>query len=139
MMRMHIQVPPNKVVMAYNVDLGQTFPYLYLFAAGLLRWNPTDLRIEHTEMIPTPEGERCVQSQGHVNNFGNGLAAREAGCPFTQSRMSYTSRTKMGLPRMRTALAQLFIANSANPHPPQPHSQLPSCRNRSDRAAPFYT
>ena len=72
MMRMHIQMPPNKVVMPYNVDLGQAFPHLYLFAARLLSWNPSDLKIDHTEMIPTPEGERCVQGQGHVNNFGNG-------------------------------------------------------------------
>jgi hypothetical protein len=71
MVRMRIAQPGGKVIMPYNADLGQAFPNLYLSAARVLRWNPTDLKIEHTEMIPTHEG-RCVQGQGQVNNFGNG-------------------------------------------------------------------
>ena len=70
-MRMGIRMPGN-FVMAYNADLGQAFPNLYLFAAHILNWNPTDLKIEKTQIVPTPQGERCVQGQGHVNNFGNG-------------------------------------------------------------------
>lgn len=72
MMRMHMQSPPNEFIMPYNADLGRAVPYMYAFSAHLLRWNPTDLKIEQTQIVPMSQGLRCVQAQGHVNNFGTG-------------------------------------------------------------------
>lgn len=70
-MRMHLQMPAIKVVMPYNTDASRAFPNLYLSAARVLQWNPTDLKIEHADVTST-SGGRCVQGQGQVNNFGNG-------------------------------------------------------------------
>jgi hypothetical protein len=70
--RMHLQMPGIKVVMPYNTDLSRAFPNLYITSAHVLNWNPTDLQIEHTEIVTIPDGKQCEQGRGHVNNFGNG-------------------------------------------------------------------
>ena len=64
---------PGTAVFPYNGDLVKAFPDLYLWLARSFHWNPTNLTVDHAEMIPTPESERCVQGRGHVNNFGSGM------------------------------------------------------------------
>jgi hypothetical protein len=73
---------PGMAVLPYNADLVKAVPDLYMLMAHSFHWNPTDLSIDHAEMIPTPQGERCVQAKGHVNNFGNAMMElNEILCP----------------------------------------------------------
>jgi hypothetical protein len=51
----------------------KAFPGLYVRLARTASWNPSDLQIDHAEMLPSPQSERCVQARGHVNNFGKGM------------------------------------------------------------------
>jgi hypothetical protein len=64
---------PTQVVSPYDVDLVKAFPDLYMRLAHTIHWNPTDLKIDHAEMLASPQNERCVQASGHVNNFGKGM------------------------------------------------------------------
>jgi hypothetical protein len=73
MVRRRIQMPAIKIVAPYDADWVKGFPNLYLAFAHVLRWNPTDLKIDHAEFLPATTGNRrCVQGGGHVNN-GSGL------------------------------------------------------------------
>jgi len=64
---------PNTVLFPFNGDLVKAFPDLYMNLARTIRWNPTDLQVDHAEMTSAAEGQRCVHATGHVNAFGNGM------------------------------------------------------------------
>ncbi len=71
--RMGIRTPAIKVVLPFDTDWVKAFSNLYLTSAHILQWNPTDLTIDHAELLPAAGSQRCVQGKGHVNNFGTGL------------------------------------------------------------------
>jgi len=71
--RMGIRPNPATLVLAYGTDWVKAFPNVYLNFAQALKWNPTDLKLDHVELLPAAGSSgRCVQGQGHVNN-GSGL------------------------------------------------------------------
>lgn len=65
--------PPNVVFHPHNGDLVKAFPDLYLRLGRSIGWHPTDLQIDRSETMPSPQSERCVHATGHVNNFGSGM------------------------------------------------------------------
>lgn len=70
--RMRIQPQPSTLVLPYDTDWVKAFPNVYLTFAHVLKWNSTNLTLDHTELLPATGSQRCVQGNGHVNN-GSGL------------------------------------------------------------------
>jgi len=61
------------IVYPANADLTKAFPDLLQQWRKLNGLKPTDLVIDRTEKLPTPQGDRCVHVIGQVNPDGKGM------------------------------------------------------------------